>query len=117
MPEELGVEGQGERFEGEGDDRSLGMIGVGRKDSDLLRTGFDRECAWVVAFGKGWMDEVELLGIRVPEERGGFALKCKRQCLRLEVGIGFAIQSVVNSDGRRLVQSHQLGQLGENGCH
>lgn len=89
---------------------------VGREDSDLLRKGFNWECAWVAA-GKGRMDEVELLRIRIPEERGGFVLICTRQCLLLEVGIGFAVQSVVYGNGGRLIQSHQFGQLGEHGRH
>lgn len=77
MAEELGVEGQSEGFEGEGNDRRLGMVGVGREDSDLLWTRFDWERAWV-AVGKSRMDEVEFLRIRVPKERGGFALICTR---------------------------------------
>lgn len=106
MAEELGVYGQGEGLERQADNRSLGV--VGGEDSDSVRAGFDQERAWV-ARRQGWMDEVELLGIRIPEKRGGFVLIRTRQCLRLEVGIGFAIQSVVHRDGRGLIQSHQFG--------
>lgn len=35
----------------------------------------------------------------------------------MEVGVGFAVQPVIHGNGRGLIQSHQLGQLGEHGCH
>lgn len=55
------------------------------------------------------MDEVEFLGIRVPEELAGFVLVCTLESLRLEIGVGLPVQTVAYRDGRGLIQGHQFG--------
>lgn len=66
MADELGVQGQGQGLERKADDRSLGV--VRREDLELVRSGFNQKRAGVVASGQSRMDQIEFLGIRIPEQ-------------------------------------------------
>lgn len=63
------------------------------------------------------MDEIKFLGIGVPEERGGFLVERARDGLNLEIGACLAIESVVDSYRRGLIECHQFRKLGEDRCH
>lgn len=60
------------------------------------------------------MDEVVFLGIRVPEQGGGFPLVSSVQSFGLQVIACLTVESVINSDGGGLIESHQFGEFREN---
>lgn len=61
------------------------------------------------------MDEVVFLGIRVPEQSGGFPLVSPVQSFGLQIIACLTVESVINCYGGGMIESHQFGEYRENG--
>lgn len=61
------------------------------------------------------MDEIVLLGFAIPQEIGRFLVMGTFDSFSLESSTLFPVESMLDSYGGRLVDSHQLCQLGEDG--
>jgi len=65
---------------------------------------------------EGGVHEAVFVARIVPEEHAGFLLLGAGDGFRLEVGAGFAVELVGYGYVGGLVECHQAGQFGEDGC-